>query len=428
MTATEATRDRLIELRRDLHRHPEPAWREFYTTARVVEGVERVGVDALHLGADALAVDDRMGVPPDDEIDEWYERARREGANEEVLARLDDRVTGAVAVLEAGDGPTVGLRVDVDALPIEEADETDHLPAAEGFRSEHEGYMHACGHDGHATIGVGVLERVAESDFDGTFKLFVQPAEEVLGGGKALANGPHVEDVDYLLGLHLGLDHPTGEVVAGIDRALAMARFRAAFEGESAHAGIAPNEGRNAVHAAGTAIENCYGIPRHEDGATRVNVGVVEGGTATNVVAERARVEGEVRGETTELMEYMDDRVRQTLRSAGEMHDCEVAVERTGEAIRQDSDQSAVDVVSAAARAADGVSSVVERDGLGASEDVTYLMRAVAERGGAATFVGVGTDHRTGHHTETFDVDERSLEIGVEVLSDAVERFGERDR
>ncbi|MCG1002378.1 MULTISPECIES: amidohydrolase [Halobacterium] len=412
----------LVALRRDLHRHPEPAWCEFYTTARVVEACRRIGVDELHVGRDAIDPDERMAVPDGDVLAECFERARSEGADEAILEQLEDGHTGAVAVLERGEGPTVALRVDIDALHITESENGDHHPASEGFRSEHEGQMHACGHDGHAAIGVGVLEAVANSDFQGTFKVVFQPAEERVGGGKAVAESGHLDDVDYLYAVHLGLDHPTGEVVAGIDGFLAVSHLLAEFEGEPAHAGAHPEQGRNAVQAMATAIQNLYAIPRHDGGATRVNAGRAGGGTATNIIPEDAFVEGEVRGETTELMHYMKEKADRVLHSAAEMHDCEVELSTEGEAPSATSDDELRDVFGAEAAGVAGVDTVTERDDLGGSEDATFLMQRVQDHGGLACYVCVGTDHPGGHHTSTFDVDERSIDIGVESLTNAVLR------
>jgi len=414
--------DELLDLRRDLHRHPEPAWREFYTTARLVDALETRPLDELYVGPEVLAAD-RRGVPDDAELDAWKRRAIEAGAREDVVDRLEGGNTGLVAVLHRGPGPTVGLRVDIDALPITEADEASHRPATEGFRSENEGFMHACGHDAHATIGVGVLDAVAASDFEGTLKVFFQPSEETVAGGEPMAEGGHLDDVDYLLALHVGLDHPTGEVVAGVDGFLAVSHFRAEFSGASAHAGGHPERGRNAVQAMAAAIQNLYAIPRNHDGATRVNAGLVGGGTASNIVPEEAFIEGEVRGETTDLMEYVDDHAQRILRSAAEMHDCDVEVEYEGRAPGGESDDALASVVSSVAGETPGVESVLASDDLGGSEDATYLMQQVQERGGLAAYVCVGTDHPGGHHTPTFDVDEETVRIGVDVLSGAIRRI-----
>lgn len=415
--------DEYRELRRDLHRHPEPAWCEFYTTARLVEVLRERDLTDLHIGPDALAGDERMNVPDDEELETWLERAHEAGADPELLADLDGGYTGCVAVIERGEGPVVGLRVDIDALPVRESTSDDHVPTAEGFRSKTEGYMHACGHDAHATIGVGVIDAVLDSTFSGTLKVFFQPAEEQVSGGKPLADSGHLDDVEYLYAVHVGLDHPSGEVVCGIDGFLAVRHFLAAFEGEPAHAGARPEAGRNTVQAMAAAIQNLYAIPRHSDGPTRVNAGLVGGGTATNVIPEESFVEGEVRGGTTELAEHMSEHADRILRSAAELHDVDVEVSTKGEAPSAESDAALADVVGVAAGEVDGVTAVLDRAELGGSEDATYLMKRVQERGGLACYVGVGTDHPGGHHTGTFDVVENDLRIGIDVLARAIQRL-----
>ncbi|MFB6234900.1 MAG: amidohydrolase [Halopenitus sp.] len=408
--------------RRDLHQHPEPAWCEFYTTSRIVEELRDRDVDEIHVGRDALAEDRRMNVPDDDELAEWHTRAVEAGADDEVLAKTEGGYTGAVAVVEQGDGPVVGLRVDIDALPILESEAADHAPALQEFRSENEGYMHACGHDAHATIGLGVIDAVLDSDFQGTLKVFFQPSEEVVSGGKPMAESGHLDDVDYLYATHIGLDHPSGEVVCGIDGFLAVRHIRAEFEGDSAHAGARPEAGNNTVQAMATAIQNLYAIPRHSDGPTRVNAGIVGGGTATNIIPEESFIEGEVRGKTTDLAEYMYEEAENVLESAADMHAVDVDVSLEGEAPSATSDQRLVDVVDDVAGEVSGVTNVVERDDLGGSEDATFLMQKVQEQGGEAAYVGVGTDHPDGHHTPEFDVVEDDLQVGIDVLANAIEQ------
>lgn len=419
--ATTEQIDRLVALRRDLHRHPEPAWREFYTTARVVEELERIGVDELLVGEDVLDSDYRWGLPDDPStFEEYAEQAKADGAPREIVDQLADGHTGVIGILDRGPGPHVALRVDIDALFRRESDDAAHHPAKAEFRSRRDGLMHACGHDAHATIGVGVLERIAESDFSGKLSVCFQPAEEVIGGGKAMAESGQLDDVDYLIAIHLGLDHPTGEIVAGFERFLAVSNLSARFIGAGAHAGVEPHTGRNAVHALATATQELYGIARHGDGLTRVNVGEVSGGSASNIVPEAASLEGEVRGGTTELREYMKTRARTVIEASAAMHDCEVDITFGPEAPGASSDPGLAQVVEHAAGGVEGVTSILPRALFTGSEDATYLMQHVQERGGLATYVGIGTDHPTGHHTATFDVDEESIRIGVDVLSRAI--------
>ncbi|WP_117594018.1 amidohydrolase [Haloprofundus halophilus] len=419
-------RNRLRELRRQFHRYPEPAWCEYYTTSRIVDEVERIGVDRLHVGTEAYASEHRMAVPDDTTLREWYDRAADAGARLDVLESTAGGHTGCIAVLEKGtDGPTVALRVDIDALPQREADDSEHLPAVEGFRSTNEGVMHACGHDAHITLGLGVLDAVKRSDeFDGTFKLIFQPAEERAGGGKPMALSRHVDDVDYFLALHVGLGHPTGDVVGGIVKPLAVANFEARFHGESAHSGKNPNRGRNAMQAASAAVQNLYSIARHAEGMTRINVGRIDGGTAPNIIAEEVRIEGEVRGETNELLQFLRAETERIVDAAAEMHSCVGEFEITGEAPRADSDPDFSRSIADVARKHDSVTNATATSEFGASEDATYLMKAVEERGGTASYAIVGTDHPAPHHSSRFDVDERSLSIGVEVVSEAVTTLG----
>jgi aminobenzoyl-glutamate utilization protein A len=422
-----STNEDLRALRRDLHRHPEPAWCEFYTTARLIEALRARDIDELHYGRAIHAADHRLNVPDESTRTEWLDRAREAGADEAILAEIGESFTGAVAVVDRGPGPVVGLRVDIDALPILESDEAGHYPVDEGFRSENEGYMHACGHDAHATIGLGVLDAVLDSDFAGTFKLIFQPSEEQISGAKPMAESGIIDDVDYLLALHIGLDHPSGQVVAGIDDFLAVTQFRVDFEGESAHAGARPESGANAVQAMAAAVQNLYGIPRHSHGETRVNTGLVGGGTANNIVPENAFINGEVRGETTELMKYMWNHAQRIIDSAAEMHGCTADIQMLGEAPSAESDQAIVDIVGEVAGRTTGVDDVLERDSLGGSEDATFLMQHVQNQGGLAAYVGVGTDHPGGHHTPTFDVVEQDIAIAVDVLSESIQELTAND-
>jgi aminobenzoyl-glutamate utilization protein A len=199
-----------------------------------------------------------------------------------------------------------------------------------------------------------------------------------------------------------------------------MSQIDACFKGSSAHAGKAPNEGDNAMQALGTAIQNCYAIPRHSDGMTRVNIGRAEAGSASNVIAEHAHVAAEARGETTNLMEYARERLTKTFRHAAELHDCGVNIDIVSESPRADSDPELADVVVDAAGHLDPVDDVCQLADFGTSEDATFLMNCVQEQGGLSTYLIVGTDHPAGHHQPRFDIDEDSLYQGVELLTNAI--------
>jgi aminobenzoyl-glutamate utilization protein A len=409
----------LREIRRDLHRHAEAGWKEFRTSALLAAELDDLGYD-VSVGEDTVAPDERMGVPPADEVAAAKERAREEGAPEAYLDAMGD-VTGVIATREFGDGPTVGLRTDIDALERQEAMDDDHRPAAEGFASVHPGEMHACGHDAHAAIGLGVARAFADGGFDGTLKCFFQSAEEGGRGGKPMAESGHLDDVDRLLAVHVGLDEPTGTVVSSYDAPLSNAKVDVTFSGEPAHAGGEPHAGRNALQAATAAIGNLYGIARHGEGVTRVNVGRVNADNAQNVICEEATMRVEVRGETHDLNEYMLGRAREVVDGAATMHDVDVETSLYGKTTTFTNDESVVDVVEAAANATPSVDRIIEKE-FGGSEDASYLIRRVQERGGTATYLGVGASNPSGHHTAYFDVDEDAIDVGVDVITDAVER------
>jgi aminobenzoyl-glutamate utilization protein A len=422
--ATTSGKD-LTEIRRDLHAHPEGGWKEFRTTAMVAEELETLGYE-VHLGSEAVDPEERLGLPSEDELSAALERARRDGAPESYLERMEG-ITGAVAVREFGDsGPVVGVRVDMDALERTESHEEDHRPVREGFVSEYPNEMHACGHDGHTAIGLGIARRFAEDPgaFDGTLKLFFQPAEEGGRGGLPMSRTPLLEDVDHILALHLGLGEETGTVVAGYDRPLSNAKLDVRYLGEPAHAGAAPQEGRNALQAAAAAMQNLYAIPRHADGPTRINVGQVRSPNAQNVIAEDVEMRVEVRGTTADLKDYMLEHARRMVRAAADMHDVDVETSLYGKTTSFVCDDEMVAAVAAAAGRTEGVTNVVERMDFGGSEDASYLIERVQERGGTGTYIGVGASNVAGHHTARFDIDEDALGIGVDVVVETVQSLG----
>lgn len=361
-----------------------------------------------------------MGVPDAAELAGARKRARDEGVPAAALGRLEE-TTGLVAERTFGPGPVVGIRVDMDALPVTEADD-DHRPAREGFASRHPDEMHACGHDGHTAIGIGVARAIADGEgFDGTLKVFFQPAEEGLRGGRAMSVTDHLEDVEHFVALHLGLDYETGTIVAGLDRPYASAKVDVRFAGESAHAGSDPEAGRNALQAASAAINNLYGLPRHADGITRINVGEVRSSNAQNVIADEATMRYEIRSDVQAVTDCLRERAGRVVAGAAQMHDVGVEESLFGRSMTFEADDEMCEAVAAAARASADVDDVIERDRLSASEDAAHLIRRVQAEGGTATYVGIGASNAAGHHHPRFDSDERALQIGVDVLVETIE-------
>ena len=149
-------RDALIAMRRDFHMYPEPAWLEYRSAAKVADRLISLGYDVA-LGADVLDLDSRMGLPSDEVMKAGMDRAIKEGANPELVEKMGYGKTAIVATMKfGGESPVVAFRVDMDSNDVIEAKEDSHVPTKEGFRSCHDKAMHACGHDAHMTMGLGL--------------------------------------------------------------------------------------------------------------------------------------------------------------------------------------------------------------------------------------------------------------------------------
>lgn len=387
--------------RRDFHRYPELGWTEFRTSARIAEILESFGLE-VRIGGDAVRADARRGLPPVTELDAAFHRAQREGASDKYLPAMRGGLTGVVSTLDgAKPGPTVGLRFDIDALPITEVSEQGHLPSREGFASMHPGIMHACGHDGHAAIGLGVAKLLASvrEHLSGRVKFLFQPAEEGVRGAQAMIAAGLLDDCDYLLGCHLGLEMKTGGIVAGVNGFLATTKLEAVFSGAEAHAAFRPEQGRNALLAAATAALNIHALPHHSGGLSRVNVGVLQAGTDHNIIPGRALLKLEVRGATAEIHAFFERRVREVLQAAAAMHGVDLETRVVGASPFATSDDLLVDLISDLAAHVEGVDRIDRHFFLQASDDMAAMMLRVQERGGKAAFFIAGSSIPSGHHT-----------------------------
>ena len=419
----EELQGQLIQWRRDFHKHAEKGWCEMRTASLVGRRLTALGYEVL-MGEDACCREGRMGVPPEKELEEQYRRAVEQGGDAELVERTRGGMAAVAGVLRCGDGPTVALRFDMDALGVIESEELDHRPAAEGFASVNGGAMHACGHDGHTAVGLAVAEMLMElkAQLHGTVKLLFQPAEEGVRGAKAMVDKGLLDGVDYLLGAHVteneGLEKFA--VVPGSNGSFATAKYDVVFHGLSAHAGGAPHEGNNAMLAAATAVLNLQAIPRHGEGASRVNVGRLEAGSGRNVICDEARLELEVRGATTKVNDYMTQYALRIVESAAAMHGCTVDYTLVGAADAMDSDMSL----------AQRLRSVWENAGLAVapqnmlvldgSEDFATMMGRVQQQGGEATFFRVLTKCCAGAHNRRFDFDESCLQTAAQLFCTAV--------
>ena len=279
-------REEMIARRRNLHQHPETGWTEFRTASLIIKELKALGYE-VSFGAAVVNEEYMMGVPNATDLSAYMERAISEGADAELVKQMAGGKTGIVAVLKTGKpGKTVAFRFDMDCNDVEEDKGVAHRPTAEGFASCHKNAMHACGHDGHVTIGLAAAKLIAthKDELAGTIKLIFQPAEEGVRGAYAMVNAGVVDDVDYLFGGHIGFKATNDNaLVTMTDGFLATTKLDAEFKGVSAHAGAAPEQGKNALLAACQAAISLNTISRHSQGSSRINVGVLNAGTGRNV-------------------------------------------------------------------------------------------------------------------------------------------------
>ena len=412
--------DQMIEWRRDLHKHAESGWVEFRTSTLVADKLDKLGYE-LALGRDVIKEESRMGVPNADVLAAQEQRALEQGAIAKWMPHFSGGFTGIVATLDSGKpGPTVGVRVDMDALDLQESHACGHAPAECGFESINTNMTHACGHDGHTSIGLGLAHYLMQNrdQLTGKVKLIFQPAEEGTRGARSMADAGVVDDVDLFAAIHIGTGVPAGEVVCGSENFLATTKFNVEFHGRPSHAGGNPEEGKSAILAAAQATLGLHGISRHSGGASRINVGVIKGGTGRNVIAQHAHLEVECRGENNEINDFMFRRSQAIVAGAAAMYEVEYHLDVVGAAKQSVPSPEWVEFICAKAQQLGCFKQVHSGlSGAAGSEDATYFMERVKQHGGQATYMIFGTELAAGHHNDKFDFNENVMANAVRLLA-----------
>ena len=410
----------LQKQRRDLHKYAESGWLEFRTSTLVADRLEKLGY-SLQLGKEVIDAQSRMGLPSAAVLAEQEQRALEQGAIARWMPHFSGGFTGIVATLNTGrPGPVMGFRVDMDALDLCEVLEDGHRPFREGFASANNGMMHACGHDGHTTIGLGLAEVLMQmrDQLCGTIKLIFQPAEEGTRGAKSMVEAGVVDDVQYFTAVHIGTGVPANHIVCGNDTFMATTKLDVHFTGLASHAGGKPEDGRNALLAAAQATLGLHAIPRHSGGDSRINVGVLQAGTGRNVVPSSATMKVETRGTTNEVNEFIYQQALKVISGAAEMHQVKFDIRLMGAAQSSTPTPAWVNYIHRQAEKLGEFEQIIDRqEGAAGSEDATYMMERVKSRGGEASYVIFGTDLSAGHHNELFDFDEKVMTQGIKTLA-----------
>ncbi len=323
--------------------------------------------------------------------------------------------TGLVAYIQgAGEGPVVGLRADIDALPIQE--ETG-LP----FASKNPGIMHACGHDCHTAILLGTAKVLAgmRDQLKGGVKLFFQPAEESIGGAERMIKAGHLENphVDYVLGMHVAAEHHSGTVGIKYGKMYAASdMIDITVKGKSSH-GACPHEGIDAIAIAAaiiTTVQSVVGRNVSPVDSAVCSFGMIHGGTVRNQISDKVELSGIIRTLLPETRIFVREQVRSIVEGVAKSMGGEADFRVTESYCPLINDDTVTALVQKNVEELLGAEAVVlEQDPHLGVEDFAYF---AAER--PSCFFHLGTYHeklgeRVGVHNCGFTVDEDTLITGV---------------
>ena len=409
------TEEKIIAYRRLFHRFPEPGWLTYFATLFLAEHLQKAGYE-VHVGREILGEECLMDPPDAKERTLWQQRARIHAIEAGIsdaeywFSRMDGE-TGVVALLETGrPGLVRAYRFDMDALTVAESGSSKRTPVRENFVSEHPGVSHACAHDGHMALGLALAEYLAQEKaaLSGRIIFIFQPAEEGVRGASAFCHRWQYGKIDRLFCCHIGFA-PENTFVAGAKGFLATTKFDADFYGKSAHAGLAPERGKNALLAAASAVMKMQEIKPPGDGITRLNTGQLRAGEARNTIPAHAWMQVETRGGTGALNTYMKIHALRCIEQASERYGvrCEVVVK--GESVSAGSDAALSRSVLALAEKCGGFSDCLLTKDFGASDDGAVFMDMVQRQGGQAVYMLFGAKVTGLHHETVFDFAEDVL-------------------
>jgi hippurate hydrolase len=373
--------DRMVAMRRDLHRYPELSWQEHKTAERISSALHELGIPHHRL----------MG-------------------------------TGIVGDLPGGEGlPAVALRADIDALPIQE--ETG-LP----FASTNDGVMHACGHDGHTSMLLGAAELLVRGgDLPAPVKLIFQPAEEEGAGANALIEAGVLESVGVIFGGHLDRHFSTGTlVVAPGPGSASTDYFTIRVTGRGGHA-ARPHETIDAVVVGSlivTAIQTIVSREIDPSDPSIVTIGRFEAGSAPNVIAGQAELEGTIRAQSPKVREHLKKSIRRVAEAIGQLHQAYLEIELTEGSPPIVNTPGATILAHQAAVAIAGEKRVRRhwRVTMGGEDFANYLLSV------PGCYIRIGArppaDQGFPAHSSRFDFDEAALSIGASWMAEVARRAG----
>ena len=365
--------------RKQIHSQPELGFKEFKTSSFIVDKLQSFGIE-VHQGLGG---------------------------------------TGVVGTLKNGSGPTIGIRADIDALPIKEQNDID-------YKSTHENCMHACGHDGHTSVLLGTAKHLSQNkDFSGTIHFIFQPAEEVLGGAQAMIEDGLFDKfpMDAVYGLHNWPGLPVGEIAVNNGPMMAsFDTFEITLTGKGTHAAM-PHLGADPIAAGAALITNIQSIISRRISPLKsgvISVTQMNSGDTTNVIPDYAILKGTVRSFDMDVRQSMQDMLTEMVAALPPLYSV------TGEMdyhirypVTTNDSQAYLEIKEAATKVlgVDKVKTDVEPSM--ASEDFSFMSQVVK---GAYFWLGVdGSSPSKPLHNALYDFNDDAIETGIKVWVSLVE-------
>ena len=375
----ENIKDYIIEMRRHFHQNPELSLEEFETTKKIVNELEKMGIE---------------------------------------VSTFKDGLTGCIGTIKgAKEGKTLLLRADIDALSVHEQTNLE-------FASRVDGKMHACGHDCHAAMLLGVAKILSEmkDKFSGNIKLFFQAAEEIGLGAKLSIEQGVMDNVDACYGVHVTprFESPKINMQYG-ERMAATDVFKLTVEGTSSH-GSSPHLGHDAIVASAAIITALQTIVSRINNPLKpavVTIGTIKGGQRFNIIANEVIMEGNVRTFDEIFRKEIETHIREIAESVAKAHSCTAKLEyRYGTGVVLNKDKNLVDIAQNAVKKLYGEDSLVEMEKITGGEDFSLLMEKAP---GIFGYIGTRNPKVPGsekiNHHECFTVDEDALIRGTAVAA-----------
>jgi len=372
-------KDEIYAIRRHFHRYPELSFKEFNTAETISEHLDKLGI------------------------------AHKKGVGK----------TGIVGEINFGPGPTIALRADMDALPIQEENNLD-------YKSLNDGVMHACGHDGHMAILLGAANALSKNSKlkKGTVRFIFQPAEEGLGGAKYMIEDGCLDKVDEIYGLHLWNYQLYGEV--GIKDGPVMASadlFDIEVSGKGGH-GATPQGTVDAIVVASNLVTMLQTIVSRNTNpleSTVLSIGKIKGGHNFNIISDKVHMSGTTRAYTEENRTMIKQRMKEVIEGVSKSFGADIKLNY------KDGYPPTVNHSSQVEKVLEAASSVVASGAKNpylsmGGEDFSYYLQ---NKPGCFFFVGSAPNENeilsTPHHCSHFNIDERALLIGASVYVNLIE-------